>query len=132
MLQVDQVTIIGTGLLGTLAVPWLVQRLLRRWVVSLGALFLVAAAPLFASSGLPGSQALKTNFAADLAAKQIDKTLHRVGQHVDAIWFGRAEVRDQLPPSQRCDVAFRLNRRSFGGETRLQMLIDDVRHAANV
>ena len=55
-----------------------------------------------------------------------------VGQHVDAIWFGRAEVRDQLPPSQRCDVAFRLNRRSFGGETRLQMLIDDVRHAANV
>lgn len=44
----------GTGLLGTLAVPWLVRRLLRRWVVSLGALFLVAAAPLFASSGLPG------------------------------------------------------------------------------
>ena len=42
------------GLAGTLAVPWLVRRLRRRWVVSLGALCVVAAAPLLARHSLPG------------------------------------------------------------------------------
>ena len=44
----------GTGLLGTLAVPWLVRRLRRRWTLTLGVLFVVGAAPLFASPGLTG------------------------------------------------------------------------------
>jgi GNAT superfamily N-acetyltransferase len=37
------------------------------------------------TSPAPGSQVMKTNFAADSAAAQIDDTLRRVGQDVDAI-----------------------------------------------
>ena len=42
------------GLTGTLAVPWLVRRLRRRWVVTLGGLCVVAAAPLLANPSLSG------------------------------------------------------------------------------
>ena len=42
------------GLCGTLAVPWLVRRLRRRWVMSLAALCITAAAPLFASHTVAG------------------------------------------------------------------------------
>lgn len=55
-----------------------------------------------------------------------------LGSEVDAIWFGQAGLRGQLPAGRRCDAAFRLNLRSFGGETRLQMLIDDMRHTVAV
>lgn len=44
----------STGLLGTLAVPWLVRRLHRRWALTLGVLCVIGAAPLFASGGLSG------------------------------------------------------------------------------
>ena len=44
----------AAGLLGTLAVPWLVRRLRRRWVTSLGVFLLCAAAPLLASHSLTG------------------------------------------------------------------------------
>ena len=44
----------AAGLTGSLAVPWLVRRLRRRWVISLGALGLAAAAPLLASHTLAG------------------------------------------------------------------------------
>ncbi|MBI3960331.1 MAG: hypothetical protein HY328_16075 [Chloroflexi bacterium] len=37
------------------------------------------------SPGLPGSQVMKTNFAPDSTAEQIDETLRSVGQHVDAV-----------------------------------------------
>jgi GNAT superfamily N-acetyltransferase len=37
------------------------------------------------ASPAPGSQVMKTNFASNSAATQIDETLRRVGQHVDAI-----------------------------------------------
>ena len=37
------------------------------------------------SHGAPGSSVLRTNFAPDSAAAQIDETLRRVGQHVDAV-----------------------------------------------
>ena len=42
------------GLLGTLALPWLVRRMRRRWVVTLSAICIAAAAPLFASGTLAG------------------------------------------------------------------------------
>jgi len=42
------------GLLGTLAVPWLVQRLRRRWVMCLAVFFMCASAPLFASQTMGG------------------------------------------------------------------------------
>ena len=44
----------AVGLTGSLAVPWLVRRMRRRWVTSLGALSLAAAAPLLASHTLAG------------------------------------------------------------------------------
>ncbi len=53
-----------------------------------------------------------------------------LGADVEGIWFGQADLREALPPGRRCDAAFRLNLRTFGGETRLQMLIDDIRHTA--
>lgn len=53
-----------------------------------------------------------------------------LGADVEAIWFGQAELRHALPPGRRCDAAFRLNLRTFNDETRLQMLIDDIRHTA--
>ena len=53
-----------------------------------------------------------------------------LGADVEGIWFGQADLRAALPPGRRCDAAFRLNLRTFGGETRLQMLIDDIRHTA--
>jgi MFS family permease len=42
------------GLLGTLAVPWLVQRLRRRWVMCLAVFFMCASAPFFASQTMGG------------------------------------------------------------------------------
>ncbi len=42
------------GLLGALTVPWLVRRLRRRWVTSLGVFFLCASAPPLASQTLGG------------------------------------------------------------------------------
>ena len=53
-----------------------------------------------------------------------------LGADVEGIWFGQADLRAALPPGRRCDAAFRLNLRTFNGETRLQMLIDDIRHTA--
>lgn len=44
----------GAGLLGTLAVPWLVRRLRRRWALTLGVLCVAGAAPLFATADLTG------------------------------------------------------------------------------
>ncbi len=44
----------AVGLLGALAVPWLVRRLRRRWVVSLAVFYLCAASPLLASQSLGG------------------------------------------------------------------------------
>ena len=44
----------AAGLLGALAVPWLVRRLRRRWVTSLGVFLLCAAPPLLASHRLAG------------------------------------------------------------------------------
>ena len=44
----------AVGLLGALAVPWLVRRLRRRWVTSLGVFLLCASAPLLASHTLTG------------------------------------------------------------------------------
>jgi MFS family permease len=44
----------AAGLLGALAVPWLVRRLRRRWVTSLGVFLLCAAPPLLASHSLAG------------------------------------------------------------------------------
>ncbi len=58
------------GLLGALAVPWLVRRLRRRWVTSLGVFFLCASAPLLAShtlGGLAGGLALHMIGAATLS-----------------------------------------------------------------
>ena len=58
------------GLVGVLSVPWLVRRLRRRWVTSLSAVFLCAAAPLLASgtlAGLIGGLALHTIGAATLS-----------------------------------------------------------------
>jgi MFS family permease len=42
------------GLVGALAVPWLVRRLRRRWVLSLAVVYLCASAPLLASHSLAG------------------------------------------------------------------------------
>jgi len=53
-----------------------------------------------------------------------------LGADVEGIWFGQADLRHELPPGRRCDAAFRLNLRTFNDETRLQMLIDDIRHTA--
>ena len=44
----------SVGLLGALAVPWLVRRLRRRWVVSLAVVYLCAAGPLLANQSLGG------------------------------------------------------------------------------
>ena len=44
----------AAGLLGALAVPWLVRRLRRRWVTSLGVFLLCASAPRLASHSLDG------------------------------------------------------------------------------
>jgi len=44
----------AAGLMGALAVPWLVRRLRRRWVTSLGVFFLCASAPLMADHSLVG------------------------------------------------------------------------------
>ena len=46
---------------------------------------------------------------------------------VDAIWFRCGEHRSALARGRCVDVAFRLGLRSFRGETRLQMLVDDIR-----
>ena len=58
------------GLAGALAVPWLVRRLRRRWVTSLGVGFLCASAPLLANhtlGGLVGGLALHMIGAATLS-----------------------------------------------------------------
>ena len=52
------------------------------------------------------------------------------GREVEAIWFGQGGQRGQLSAGRRVDAAFRLGLREFGGKTRLQMLIEDLRVAA--
>ena len=47
--------------------------------------------------------------------------------NVEAIWFRCGEQRSALARGRCVDVAFRLGLRSFRGETRLQMLVDDIR-----
>ena len=50
-----------------------------------------------------------------------------LARNVEAIWFRHGEQHTALGRGRCVDVAFRLGLRSFRGETRLQMLVDDIR-----
>ena len=50
-----------------------------------------------------------------------------LARHVDAIWFRHGDQQAALGRGRCVDVAFRLGLRSYRGETRLQMLVDDIR-----
>ena len=50
-----------------------------------------------------------------------------LARNVEAIWFRHGAQQAALAPGRCVDVAFRLGLRSFRGETRLQMLVDDIR-----
>ena len=50
-----------------------------------------------------------------------------LARNVEAIWFRHGDQQAALGPGRCVDVAFRLGLRTFRGETRLQMLVDDIR-----
>ena len=50
-----------------------------------------------------------------------------LARNVEAIWFRHGDQQAALGPGRCVDVAFRLGLRNFRGETRLQMLVDDIR-----
>jgi hypothetical protein len=50
-----------------------------------------------------------------------------LARNVEAIWFRHGDQQAALGPGRCVDVVFRLGLRSFRGETRLQMLVDDIR-----
>jgi len=50
-----------------------------------------------------------------------------LARNVEAIWFRHGDQQASLGRGRCVDVAFRLGLRSFRGETRLQMLVDDIR-----
>lgn len=50
-----------------------------------------------------------------------------LARNVEAIWFRHGDQQAALGRGRCVDVAFRLGLRSFRGETRLQMLVDDIR-----
>jgi len=50
-----------------------------------------------------------------------------LARNVEAIWFRHGEQQVALGRGRCVDVAFRLGLRSYRGETRLQMLVDDIR-----
>ena len=50
-----------------------------------------------------------------------------LARNVEAIWFRHGDQQAALGRGRRVDVAFRLGLRSYRGETRLQMLVDDIR-----
>lgn len=50
-----------------------------------------------------------------------------LARNVEAIWFRHGDQQAALGRGRCVDVAFRLGLRSYRGETRLQMLVDDIR-----
>ena len=50
-----------------------------------------------------------------------------LARNVEAIWFRHGELHGALASGRCVDVAFRLGLRTYRGETRLQMLVDDIR-----
>ena len=50
-----------------------------------------------------------------------------LARNVEAIWFRHGDQQAALAQGRCVDVAFRLGLRSYRGETRLQMLVDDIR-----
>ena len=50
-----------------------------------------------------------------------------LARNVEAIWFRHGDQQPALVRGRCVDVAFRLGLRSYRGETRLQMLVDDIR-----
>lgn len=50
-----------------------------------------------------------------------------LARNVEAIWFRHGDQQAALRRGRSVDVAFRLGLRSYRGETRLQMLVDDIR-----
>ena len=50
-----------------------------------------------------------------------------LARNVEAIWFRHGELQGALASGRCVDVAFRLGLRTYRGETRLQMLVDDIR-----
>ena len=54
-------------------------------------------------------------------------SFEELARSVEAIWFRHGHQQDALRRGRRVDVAFRLGLRSYRGETRLQMLVDDIR-----
>ena len=50
-----------------------------------------------------------------------------LARNVEAIWFRHGELQGALANGRCVDVAFRLGLRTYRGETRLQMVVDDIR-----
>lgn len=50
-----------------------------------------------------------------------------LARNVEAIWFRCGDQRAALGRGRCVDVAFRLGLRSYRAETRLQLLVDDIR-----
>lgn len=52
-----------------------------------------------------------------------------MGEEVSAIWFGGGAHAAGLKPGSRYDVCFKIGKSTYQGETRLDMLVEDVRAA---
>ena len=54
-------------------------------------------------------------------------TFREIAEDIRAIWFQGGQHQADMNPGVRVDVAFRLDLNVYRGETRLQMVVDDVR-----
>jgi len=85
-------TVSLAGLCGSLSIPWLVHRLHRRWVFSLGAVSTLAAAALLGSNTLPGLAIGMVAQVFAIASLEITLSLY-VMDHIPRRELGRFEPR---------------------------------------